>query len=200
MKRYPCKALVLGIAVSTLIIAWSVPTISLASVKVNEAVQVSVSTMPQSKLRAVQGRVLVNAPPHSVWRVLTDYADWQYRIPGYERTNLKSLYPYKTLDVSMRVSPFLPPCRYQVQVNERPDSYQLTFQRISGDFNALKAVYQLIPQNNGSQTLLKYTLYIDIGKPLPGIAGVLKASTEKSLAALKRHSELEASRSAIGQR
>jgi carbon monoxide dehydrogenase subunit G len=169
--------------------------------KSNGTVYVSVASTPQSHAKTVQGRILVDAPPQAVWQILTDYSEWKNRMPGYEQSKiLKSAGSVKMLDVAMKVGALLPTCRYQVQAQERQTAYQLTFQRVSGDFDEMTALYRLTPQNNGRQTVLSYVLNIDVGMPLPGFAGILKSNTEKSLAALKRYSELEASRSAIGQR
>lgn len=165
------------------------------------ALQVSVVSAPKSPVKTVQGRIFVDAPPQSVWQILTDYPAWVNRVPGYEKSRiLESLAAEKLLDVTMKVNPWLPAYRYQVRASERKSAYRLTFQRVSGDFEQLSAVYQLLPQDNGQQTVLSYTLSIDAGVPMPGIPTILKANTEKSLSAIKRHSELEAARSAIGHR
>lgn len=188
-------------ALALALLVFSLCTGLQAEAKNNGTLSVSVASVPQSHTKMVQGRVVVDAPPQTVWQILTDYPEWKNRMPGYEQSKiLKSSGAVKMLDVAMRVGAFLPACRYQVQAQERQASYQLTFQRVSGDFDEMKALYRLAPQNNGRQTVLSYILNIDVGMPLPGIAGVLKSNTEKSLTALKRYSELEASRSAIGQR
>ncbi|HEY9745449.1 MAG TPA: SRPBCC family protein [Oculatellaceae cyanobacterium] len=165
------------------------------------SLQVSVDSIPKSRAKAVQGRVVVDAPPQVVWKVLTDYPEWKNRVPGYEQSRvLKSTAMGKIVDVAMKVGALLPACRYQVRAQEKETNYRLVFERISGDFDAMKAVYQLTPQSNGKQTILDYELNIDVGMPLPGINGILKSNTEKSLSALKRYSELEASQRTIGQR
>jgi ribosome-associated toxin RatA of RatAB toxin-antitoxin module len=169
--------------------------------KTDATLQVSVSSVPKSSTKNVQGRILVEAPPAIVWQILTDYPGWVNRVPGYEQSRiLKSTAVGKILDVTMKVNTLLPPCRYQVQTQEKKHAYQLLFQRVSGDFDEMTAIYNLSPLNNGRQTILSYTLNIDVGVPLPGLTGILKNNAEKSLNALKRYSELEAARSAIGQR
>lgn len=169
--------------------------------KADGTLQVSVTSVAKSSVKNVHGRVLVEAPPQIVWQILTDYPGWVNRVPGYEQSKiLKSTAAGKTLDVTMKVSAFLPLCHYQVQTQEKKPAYQLVFQRISGDFDEMTAVYRLSPLNNGRQTILSYMLNIDVGMPLPGLVGILKNNAEKSLIALKRYSELEAGRNAIGQR
>lgn len=150
--------------------------------------------------KVVQAKVLIKAPPSLVWQTITDYPRMKTILPGYEKSDvLKSSGPNKTLGIAMKVAPFLPTYQYQVQVRENQPAYQISLNRISGDFKTMRAVYQLQPQPNGS-TILAYTLTIDPGFSLPGDKGILKASTEKSLHALDRYIEQEARNSRIGQR
>lgn len=165
-----------------------------------DSLRVTVAASPRSGIKTVQGQILIAAPPRVVWQQLTNYPAWQTMMPGYEKSSIiRNTSSGKMLDVVMKVAGWLPSCHYQVQVTEYPGQ-QVTFQRVSGDFESMLATYRLSPQNGGENTLLSYTLQIDIGSSIPGVATLLKGNTEKSLRAVEHYSTLDAAQSAIGQR
>jgi ribosome-associated toxin RatA of RatAB toxin-antitoxin module len=167
----------------------------------NGVLALSVAEPDAGNAKLVQAKVVINAPPAVVWQTITNYAEIKNILPGYEKsTVLKSAGSSKLLDIAVKVAAFLPTYKYKVQVREEESSYKLSLNRVSGDFKSLNATYRLIPQNNGSRTLLMYNLSIDPGFNLPGSQGIIKNSTEKSLRALERYTEQEAKKSLIGQR
>lgn len=191
--------LITGVVATSLIVSATViPAIAADS----SVMTVSVTPEPkQANGKNVQARILIDAPPSMVWQTITNYPEMRRIIPGYEKSSLiKSNGSSKQLDIAMKVAPFLPTYKYQVQVREMADSQQITLNRISGDFKELRATYKLTPQSNGNKTLLSYTLNIDPGYNLPGSQAVIKSNTERSLKALESHIEAEARKSLIGQR
>ena len=163
---------------------------------------ISIASEPKdANAKKVQAKVLIEAPPSMVWQTITNYPDLKNVLPGYEKSTLiQSSGASKQLDIAMKVAAFLPTYKYRVQVREQADSYQITMHRISGDFKTLQATYKLIPQGNGSKTLLTYCLSIDPGLNMPGSQAVIKSNTERSLKALESHVEAEARKRLIGQR
>ncbi|MBY0403575.1 MAG: hypothetical protein K2X66_06720 [Cyanobacteria bacterium] len=160
---------------------------------------------PNSKnVKVLNARILVDAPPIFVWQTLTNYSKLKDFLPGYEKTDVVSSESSgaKILDIAMNVARFFPTCEYRLRVNENRQSYELKMNRISGDFNHLAATYQLYPRNNGSQTILAYSIKIDPGDGIPGFAfsPVLKTNTEKTLKAIQSRSQAEHRKSLIGQR
>ncbi len=152
-------------------------------------------------VRTVHAKVLIQAPPAIVWNTLTDYPLVSDIFPGYERSRvLQSRGSHKLVAVAMKVAAFLPTYKYQMQAYENAASYQLNMTRVSGDFKSLNATYKLTPQNNGTATLLTYRMNIDPGGSAPGIQGLIRANTEKSMKALERHTEQQYRKSQIGQR
>jgi ribosome-associated toxin RatA of RatAB toxin-antitoxin module len=151
--------------------------------------------------KTVQAKMLINAPPALVWNTITNYNALKNILPGYEKSNvIQSSGNSKLLDIAVKVASFLPTYKYKVRVQEEESSYKLSLNRISGDFKSLNATYRLVPQNNGTRTLLVYNLNIDPGFSMPGSLGIIKTNTEKSLKALEHHAEQEAKKSLIGQR
>lgn len=149
-----------------------------------------VASEPSGQTRTVEAKIVIDAPPAAVWSVLTNYPEMKNILPGYRKSSvLRSNATGKVLDIAMKVSPILPLYNYQVQVRENRAHYRISLQRLSGDFKDLEATYKLQPQRNGSQTLLSYQLSIDPGFNVPGMHGILKTNTEKSLKALEKRVE-----------
>lgn len=162
---------------------------------------VSIAPAATNSAKIVRAKVLIKAPPDTVWRILTNYSDLPHIMPGYEQAEiLQSKGANKLVRIAMKVAAFLPTYRYQLQSRENESAYELNLTRVSGDFKALSVVYKLTPQNNGEQTLLTYRLNIDPGFSLPGDQGIIKANTEKTLKAVERHAEQRFHQSVIGQR
>lgn len=155
----------------------------------------------EANARTVDAKVLIQAPPGLVWEMLTDYPELSDVLPGYERSRvIKRNGKQSLLDVTMKVAPFLPAYKYQVQASENEANYQLSMTRISGDFKSLRATYKLSPQSGGKSTLLTYRLSIDPGFALPGAHGLIRSNTEKTMKALESHAEQRFNKGEIGQR
>ncbi len=162
---------------------------------------VSVAADHDGTAKDLQAQITIDAPPHLVWKTLTNYAQMKNIVPGYEKFSVvKANGPTKLLDIAMKVVAFLPTYKYQVQVQEFESARTIKLQRVSGDFKTLSASYKLNPQDGDKKTLLVYNLSVDTGTKIPGSQTILRNTTEKSLKALERHCEQEARRSLIGQR
>lgn len=158
---------------------------------------------PSSKIKVLNARIVIDAPPVMVWQTLTNYNKHKEFIPGYKKTDLVSCDGNaKVLDVIMNVGQFLPNYHYKVRVLENKQSYELKMNRISGDFQHLSANYQLYPKSNGNQTILSYSIKLDPGLTLPGVnvSTLMKSNAEKTLKAIESRSEQEHKKSLIGQR
>lgn len=158
----------------------------------------------KTPLKVLNARIVIDAPPVFVWHTLTNYNKLKDILPGYKKTDVVSADASgKIIDVVMNVAALLPTYNYRVRVNENKSSYELKMNRIAGDFNHLSATYQLYPKNNGSQTILAYSIKIDPGKktfPTFGLSPILKNNTANTLKAIQNHAEQEHKKSLIGQR
>lgn len=141
------------------------------------------------KVKTIEASVTIDAPPATVWSVLTDYANLKNVLPGYELSDVVARNAHgATVDLAVKASPMAPTFRYRVSIQENRPANTLTIKRISGDFNSILATYHVIPAAGGSKTNLTYRLNIDLGGKfaLPGANHILKSSTEKSMAAMRK--------------
>lgn len=146
-------------------------------------------TSQSDKVKRVEAVVTIDAPPATVWGILTDYRNLKSVLPDYERTDVVSESAGgATMDMAVKAGSLAPTFKYRVKIQENRAANTLSIQRVSGDFNAITASYRLLPLAGGSKTSLVYHLNIDIGGkfPLPGANHMLKASTQKSMAAVQR--------------
>ncbi len=146
-------------------------------------------TSQSDKVKHVEASVTIDAPPATVWGILTDYRNLKNVLPDYERTDVVSESAGgATMDMAVKAGSLAPTFKYRVKIQENRAANTLSIQRVSGDFNAIVASYRLVPLAGGSKTNLVYHLNIDIGGkfPLPGANHMLKSSTQKSMLAVQR--------------
>ena len=193
------SSLCIGLLMLTVLTNQTVPP---ARATEDNIVALSIANEPSEDTgKAVQAKLLLNAPPQMVWQTITNYPEIKHILPGYDKsTVLKSSGSTKLVDIAMRVAAFLPAYHYQVQMQEDQPSYNLSMKRVSGDFKSMVGNYKLVSQNNGTRTLLIYTLKLDPGYNMPGSQALIRANTERSMKALSRHIAQEVHKSLIGQR
>lgn len=141
--------------------------------------------------KIVNARVVIDASPAAVWQILTNYNDLKNYVPGYQESKvIQSNGASKTVHLGVKVSKFLPTMKYQVKINENRAANQISINRISGDFQDIKATYKLIPSEGGNKTVLVYHLDITLGDKIPkiGVNKSLKASAEDILGAIQNQS------------
>ncbi len=139
--------------------------------------------------KVLHGETDIEAPMETVWGALTDYGNLKHVMPGYTRSSLLQAHgSQKTVDLGLKVNPFIPELRYQVLIKEGEHRNWMDVERISGDFDALSASYQLLPQkNNPKATHLIYNLKIDFGIPVPGVSLMMRANMLRDLSALQAY-------------
>ncbi len=114
-------------------------------------------------------RIVVHAKPEAVWKILTDYSNAPRVFPQLkkcelvqEKGNVKIL--------KHQVTPSgLPACSsytYTVEVKETAPR-SIEWHRISGDFKAVDGFWKLDPENNGHDTLVTYSSYVNGGFFIP---------------------------------
>jgi len=162
-----------------------------AEARDDSLLMVSIASEPNKEaVKKVHAQVMIDAPPSQVWQTITDYKALRHILPGYDRSDiLQDNGSSKRLSIVQRVAPLLPTYHYQVVVREQPNNRVITLQRVSGDFKSLSASYRLLPQSNGTKTLLTYQLHIEPDIELPGTQAIIKANTERSMKALESHIE-----------
>ena len=114
-------------------------------------------------------RVLVHAKPEQVWRILTDYSNAPKVFPQLKRCEiLQDKGSVKILKHQVNPSG-LPSCStysYTIEVTETAPR-RLEWHRISGDFKAVDGFWKLDPENNGHDTLVTYSSYVNGGFFIP---------------------------------
>jgi carbon monoxide dehydrogenase subunit G len=155
----------------------------------------------EGAVKTLRAEAVINAPIDIVWQELSNYGNMKNMLPGYERsTLLQSAGSVKKVDFQVKASGFLPSFHYLVKIREDKPAYRLQIQRISGDFKAINASYQLIPIEGGARTRVLYNLSIDLGSlPSFGVSSVLKANSAKAMLALQSHCAGVYSRSLTAQ-
>jgi len=173
--------------------------LALASVASASTDFVNITETP-TDARKIDAKLVINAPPSSVWETLTDYNAFQSFVPGYKKSKVVSdKGASKVVDIQFKAAPLLPSYTYQVSVQENRSQWKMAIHRLSGDLKLLMGNYQLKPIENGTKTLLVHNLNIDTGADLPGTSAVLKSSSEKALLAVKTKSERNYQRSLISR-
>ncbi|MBX2861160.1 MAG: SRPBCC family protein [Vampirovibrio sp.] len=162
---------------------------------------VSSAVTSAANVKKLNASVSIDAPPSYVWQTLTSYEQLQHFVPSYKKSRLKSNDgANKVLDIVLKVSRLLPSYNYQMKVHENRGAYQIDCNRVSGDFEYLKAKYKLYPKDNGRRTTLVYNLQINPGLSLPGVDRMLTSNTKDTLKAIQTHSEKKHRQSMIGKR
>jgi ribosome-associated toxin RatA of RatAB toxin-antitoxin module len=116
-------------------------------------------------------RVLVHAKPEHVWHILTDYSNATKVFPQLRKCEvLQDKGNVKILKHQVNPSG-LPACstyQYIVEVKENAP-HSLEWHRLSGDFKAVDGFWKLDPSNNGHDTLVTYSSYVNGGFFMPQI-------------------------------
>jgi carbon monoxide dehydrogenase subunit G len=139
--------------------------------------------------KVLHGEVDIDAPMEVVWSALTDYNNLKRILPGYTHSKLLfSRGNEKTVDLGLKVNLLIPELRYQVRILEDKNRKTMGIERVSGDFDALNATYQLAPLDGSSNhTHLSYDLKIDFGIPVPGVGIMMRSNMVTDLAALQSY-------------
>lgn len=136
-----------------------------SNLKGSEAPSVTESVIAGDKYSV--SKVVVHAPPHQIWSVLTDYDNAYKVFPQVKKCQLlKDEGHQKTIKHTVSPSGPVGTYSYVVKVTENaPNSLEWT--RISGAFKQVKGFWKLEPLDNGRTTLVTYASYVDGGFFIP---------------------------------
>ncbi len=112
-------------------------------------------------------KMVVHAPPHHVWQLLTDYDNSNKVFPQVKKCQLiKDEGHVKTIKHTVAPTGPVGTYSYVLKVTEKaPQS--LEWHRISGAFKQVKGYWKLEPLDNGRTTLVTYASYVDGGFFIP---------------------------------
>lgn len=149
------------------------------------------SIQNKSKIKKVRAYGVVDAPPRTVYGVVTDYYnDKQAKMPHCRRVEpLKQEGDQTWVEFDLDLPWPLRDRIYTVVNTDRPEVrdgetiYVSTweYEQGSGNINDTHGVWEFLPFGE-NQTLIHYTAYVDPGTPLP--AWALNAATKHSVPAI----------------
>ena len=139
----------------------------------------------------VEAMVLIDAPPETLWSIMTDCGEAPAFVPGLKECEvLDSGQNWDIIRHNVKWIWFLPKVSYVFRA-EYKKHRRIDFARIRGDLREMKGAWHLNPLDHGVQTLLRYEVYLDPGLVVPKwlVRQSLKKSLPALLAALRRQAE-----------
>lgn len=119
----------------------------------------------QSSQKTIMAVGMVKASPDAVWRVLTDYDNYEKIFTGIKSHETISKQGNTVMNKVVVDSPWPLPDRWTLnKIVHSPDHRTIRFDKVDGEFKAFSGEWRLIPQDKG--TLLVYKVQIDPGIPV----------------------------------
>ncbi len=144
---------------------------------------VSANTLP-----FVEAKILIPKPPERVWSVVSNPEKLMQEERKVKKVKLLSWTGNKqNVEFSVLMTRLLPPFNYVLQQDLSPPNI-LRFKRVSGSFRDIQGSWKLLPVENGSKTILTYTLKLDPGPLVPRslLLGAVKADLPTMMQNAKR--------------
>lgn len=136
-------------------------------------------------------KVVVHAPPHQVWHVLTDFENAPKVFPQMKKCELVKDEGHAKI-VRHTVAPSGPvgTYSYTLRITEKAPKY-MEWHRVSGAFKQVKGFWKLEPLDHGRTTQVTYASYVDGGffVPQPLIRRQNKIDMPSVMACLKSQVE-----------
>ncbi len=116
---------------------------------------------------SVEAKILIPKPPEKVWTVVSDPETLLASERKVKQVKVLSRTGNKQ-NVSFRVimTSLFPAFNY-ILLQELSPPYLINFHRISGSFKDIQGAWRLTPADNGTKTILSYTLKLDPGPLVP---------------------------------
>ena len=130
-------------------------------------VVVSQDTEPSNAMPSVEAKILISKSQDKVWSVVANPEKLMREEKKVKKVKVLSRAGNKqNVEFSVLMTRLLPPFNY-ILLQELSAPGLLRFHRISGSFKDIQGSWRLTPIENGSKTILTYTLKIDPGPFLP---------------------------------
>lgn len=138
----------------------------IAKLQKGEILTKSLTPNLTGNLKGAEGRILIQASPEKVWKILDDQEKLQKIIPRIKKVKvLEKSADHQKVQTALKVCPFLPTFKYTVFIDESDKYKKMKFNRIDGCFKQLYGVWELEPYKNS--TILTYKMFVDIGFYIP---------------------------------
>lgn len=187
---------------SAIAVATTIGLVSPLSTEAANSPIARLSTQEQTTLRSGRvsltgengqytGRVIVTAPVATIWKLLTDYNNFENYFPNVasseilekkgNRTIFEQVYLIQALIFSKR-------SRVRIASTETYPR-QIDFNLVNGDVDALKGTWRLEPLSS-NQVLVTHQVNVDPGSDNRALFfGIYEDTLEKTLQAIKQRSE-----------
>lgn len=157
-------------------------------------VVVKESVAAQSTVPSVVAKILIAKPPAKVWSVVSDPETLMEEEKKVRKVKVLSSTPTKqNVEFSVLMTRLFPPFNY-VLLQELSPPHLVTFHRVSGSFRDIDGSWRLTPVENGTKTILSYTLKLDPGPLVPKT--LLLAAVKSDLPNMMRNAKLSITKNA----
>ena len=136
----------------------------------------------------VVAAILIDSPVEPIWEIMVDHERAPEFVPGLRDCRiLERDEEGELLEHRVKLSWFLPEMTYVFRawyrVHERID-----FKRVGGDLKALEGSWFFEETSNGTETILRYSVYVDPGFLVPQwlVRPLLKGELSNLLRAVRR--------------
>lgn len=143
---------------------------------------------------SVEAKILIAKPPEKVWTVVSDPVTLMESERKVKKVKVLSKTANKqNVEFSVLMTPLFPAFNY-VLLQELSGPYLLTFHRVSGSFKEIQGSWRLTPFENGTKTILSYTLKLDPGPLVPKT--LLLSAVKSDLPAMMKNAKVSINKNA----
>lgn len=116
----------------------------------------------------VVAKILINAPPGQVWRIITNPFEFKGKInPRMKEVEVVTDRPeLSVLKVTVNLGFLLPPIVYSVE-SRYENHERIEFKRVGGTIKDFKGNWVIVPADEGRKTQVVYSMFVDPGIPVP---------------------------------
>jgi ribosome-associated toxin RatA of RatAB toxin-antitoxin module len=115
----------------------------------------------------VSALVLIDAPPATIWKIMTDCPKAPTFVPGLKSCKvLESGKNWEIIRHDVKWIWFFPKISYVFRANYKINR-RIDFVRIKGDLREMRGSWFLLPLNGTSQTVVNYKVYLDLSFFIP---------------------------------
>jgi ribosome-associated toxin RatA of RatAB toxin-antitoxin module len=198
-RRHPGGAIKPGLIVGWMLLLIAVPMmagVALAASDLsgdqwlqldNGDVVVAVQPAQGASKGTVEATILIDAPAERIWQVMLDCHEIPTFVPGVTDCQvLESGENWEIIRHQVKWIWLFPELSYVFRAQYLPRR-QIDFTRIAGDIRDMRGRWRLIPIRGGSQTLVRYRVYLDPGFLVPQwlVRHALKSDLPDVLTALR---------------
>lgn len=148
----------------------------------NGEILVHLAQSDQQPRGSVEAVVWIDAPAETIWRIMTDCEAAPTFVPGLTACRvLASGDNWEVIRHNVKWMWLFPRVAYEFRADYQVNR-QITFKRIRGDLREMKGMWRLTPMEDGTHTVVRYSVYLDPGFFVPG--WIVRRSLKKNLPAV----------------